>query len=47
MSKFTVYQVFPRLFGNDKTTNIHNGSIEENGCGKFNSFTNKIGRAHV
>ncbi|MEI6555739.1 MAG: alpha-amylase family glycosyl hydrolase [Paludibacter sp.] len=41
MSKFTVYQVFPRLFGNDKTTNIHNGSIEENGCGKFNSFTNK------
>lgn len=54
MSKFTVYQVFPRLFGNDKTTNIHHGSIEENGCGKFNSFTNKalkeiknLGISHV
>ena len=41
MSKFTIYQVLPRLFGNDKTTNKYNGSIEENGCGKFNSFTNK------
>ncbi len=41
MSKFTIYQVLPRLFGNDKTTNNYNGSIEENGCGKFNSFTNK------
>ena len=26
---------------NDKTTNKYNGSIDENGCGKFNSFTNK------
>ena len=41
MSKFTIYQVLPRLFGNDKTTNKYNGSIDENGCGKFNSFTNK------
>ena len=41
MSKLSIYQVFPRLFGNDKTTNKYNGSIEENGCGKFNSFTNK------
>ena len=41
MSKFTIYQVFPRLFGNNKTTNKYNGTIDENGCGKFNSFTNK------
>jgi len=41
MSKFTIYQVFPRLFGNNKITNKYNGTIDENGCGKFNSFTNK------
>jgi len=41
MSKFTIYQVLPRLFGNYQTTNKHNGTIEENGCGKFNSFTKK------
>ena len=39
MSKFVIYQVLPRLFGNKKTTNKHNGTIEENGCGKFNDFT--------
>ena len=33
-----IYQVFPRLFGNSNTTNIPNGSIEENGCGKLNDF---------
>jgi len=41
MSKFVIYQVLPRLFGNSKTTNKHRGSIEENGCGKFNNFTVK------
>ena len=41
MSKFTIYQVLPRLFGNDNTTCKHNGTIEENGCGKFNDFTTK------
>ncbi len=41
MSKFVIYQVLPRLFGNYKTRNKHNGTIEENGCGKFNSFTTK------
>jgi len=41
MSKFVIYQVFPRLFGNYNSTNKHNGTIEENGCGKFNSFTPK------
>jgi len=41
MSKFVIYQVLPRLFGNFISTNKHNGTIEENGSGKFNSFTEK------
>lgn len=41
MSKFTIYQVLPRLFGNYNETRKQNGTIEENGCGKFNSFTDK------
>lgn len=54
MSKFVIYQVLPRLFGNFNTTNKHNGNIEENGCGKFNSFTTKalkeiksLGATHI
>lgn len=39
--KTVVYQVFTRLFGNIKTTNKPWGTIEENGVGKFNDFTNK------
>ena len=41
MSKLSIYQVLPRLFGNENTTNKQNGTIEENGCGKFNYFTPK------
>ena len=41
MSKISIYQVLPRLFGNKMTTNKLNGTIDENGCGKFNSFTPK------
>lgn len=41
MSKFVIYQVLPRLFGNYTTRNKYAGTIEENGCGKFNSFTAK------
>ncbi len=40
-SKMVVYQVFTRLFGNTNTTNKTWGTIEENGVGKFNDFTNK------
>lgn len=40
MSKLIIYQVLPRLFGNESTTRKINGTIAENGCGKFNSFTN-------
>ena len=39
--KTVVYQVFTRLFGNTNTTNKPWGTIEENGVGKFNDFTNK------
>jgi glycosidase len=37
--KFIVYQIFTRLFGNLNTTNKYYGTIEENGCGKFNDIT--------
>lgn len=37
--KIVVYQVFPRLFGNTNTTNAPWGTIEENGVGKFEDFT--------
>lgn len=37
--KPVVYQVFTRLFGNKNTTNKPWGTIEENGVGKFNDFT--------
>ena len=38
-NKLIIYQVLPRLFGNTNTTNKYYGSVEENGCGKFNDFT--------
>ena len=39
--KVVVYQVFTRLFGNKNVTNKPWGTIEENGVGKFNDFTDK------
>ncbi|MBC7523949.1 MAG: alpha-amylase family protein [Flavobacterium sp.] len=39
--KVVVYQVFTRLFGNKNTTNKPWGTIQENGVGKFNDFTDK------
>ena len=41
IKKDVVYQVFTRLFGNKNTTNKPWGTIEENGVGKFNDFTDK------
>ncbi len=38
--KPVVYQVFTRLFGNTVTNNVPYGTIEENGIGKFDDFTN-------
>ncbi|MDR2680807.1 MAG: alpha-amylase family protein [Tannerella sp.] len=40
-NKHIIYQTFPRLFGNYGENPVKNGSIEENGCGKFNSYTAK------
>jgi len=40
-NKPVVYQVFTRLFGNTNTTNKPWGTIEENGVGKMNDFTDK------
>lgn len=52
--KIVVYQVFPRLFGNTKTTNRPWGTKDENGVGKFNDFTDialeeikKLGISHM
>ena len=33
--KLRIYQLFPRLFGNTNTNRIPNGTLEQNGCGKF------------
>jgi glycosidase len=41
MSKPIIYQLLPRLFGNNNTTNKYYGTIKENGTGKFNDITDK------
>ena len=54
MSKIILFQIFTRLFGNDNTQCVPNGSIEQNGCGKLANFTpealaaiKKLGTTHV
>ena len=42
MEKIIIYQVLPRLYGNKNHTCKPGGTIEENGCGKFNNFTPTI-----
>lgn len=37
--KMIIYQVFPRWFGNRNATLTKNGSLAENGVGKFSDFT--------
>lgn len=39
--KIFIYQVLPRLFGNDNGTNKENGTLAENGVGKLSAFDNK------
>lgn len=39
MSKKVIYQVLPRIFGNTTEHCKPNGTIEENGVGKFSDFT--------
>lgn len=40
--KIIVYQAFPRLFGNRNASLKKNGSIKENGVGKFSAFSADI-----
>ncbi len=40
--KLFIYQLLPRLFGNSASTNKINGSIEENGTGKFNDISDTV-----
>lgn len=37
--KIVVYQMMVRLFGNDNTTNVFNGTREQNGCGRMSDIT--------
>ncbi|MFT3995433.1 MAG: alpha-amylase family protein [Dysgonomonas sp.] len=39
--KIFIYQVLPRLFGNDTSLNKENGTLSENGVGKLSAFDNK------
>ena len=54
MSRIIIYQLLPRLFGNSTANSVANGTIEQNGCGKFNDITPKalhairdLGATHV
>lgn len=49
-----IYQVFPRWFGNLRPSPVKNGTIAENGVGKFSAFTaaalaeiKKLGTTHI
>ena len=53
-NKMVIYQVFPRWFGNMKSSLVKNGSKVENGIGKFSDFTpvalskiKELGTTHV
>ncbi len=39
--KLVIYQMMTRLFGNVKTLNKPYGTLEENGCGKFEDISDK------
>ena len=52
--KYILYQLLPRTFSNYCENRKHNGTIEENGCGKFNRITAKalrqihqLGATHI
>ena len=38
MGKIIIYQMLPRLWGNIGGKNIKNGTLKDNGCGKFSSI---------
>ena len=47
INKPIIYQLFPRLFGNYNETRKHNGSKEENGCGRFVDINERALKAIV
>ncbi len=54
MSKVIIYQMLPRLWGNVGGKNIKNGTLKDNGCGKFSSidtisleYLRSLGVSHV
>ncbi len=38
MAKTLIYQIFTRLYSNTNQTRKHDGTLAENGCGKFNDI---------
>ncbi|MCD7936436.1 MAG: alpha-amylase [Tannerellaceae bacterium] len=53
-NKMIIYQVMPRLFGNLNETPVKNGSLAQNGVGKFSAFTplalakiRELGTTHI
>ena len=42
VSKQIIYQLLPRLFGRQAVTNVPAGTIQQNGCGKFNDFDEQV-----
>lgn len=54
MGKVIIYQMLPRLWGNIGGKNIKNGTLRDNGCGKFSSidtisleYLRSLGVSHV
>lgn len=41
MTKTLIYQIFTRLYSNTNSNRVVNGTIEENGCGKFNDINDE------
>ena len=41
-STMIIYQIFTRLYGNPTTSNVPNGTLEENGAAKMNGFTTDV-----
>lgn len=53
-TKIIIYQVLPRLFGNDNNHCVYNGDKATNKCGRMSDFTNKalqeirqLGATHI
>lgn len=42
MNKLIIYQIFTRLFCNSQNNPVPHGSIDKNGCGKLNNFTDSV-----